>query len=271
MTAVPLRAELLKQSRQRALLFWGFLAVPMFATLAAFALELSIANARSLGAALEVHPIRSAMRQVAVGGNPVAQLFFAIGAAGLFTVEYRYSSWRHIVPRCSRPRLMLAKLAAFALLAALSLTLVCAGDGLASLILPLTRGVAMTDVPPATLAALLAAWLTSWLELMALAGLVALMAVTTRSTLGAVLPPFLLSMAAAFAESYFVSGSGVLAPVPIPTFAADSIRAWLWSQGAESAAFAPGALIGVIVLLAWIAAGFGPAMLIFQRQDLAQE
>ena len=252
-------------------MFWGFLAVPMFATLAAFALELSMAGAHSLAAALEVHPIRSAMRAVALGGNPVAQLFFAIGAAGLFTVEYRYSAWRHVVPRCSRPRLMLAKLAAFALLAAGSLTLICAGDALASLVLPLTRGVAMTDAPPATFAGLLAAWLTSWLELMALAGLVALMAVTTRSTLGAVLPPFLLAMAAAFAESYFISASGVPTPVPLPTFAADSIRAWLWSQGPESAAFAPGALIGAAVLPLWTAASFGAALLIFRRQDLAEE
>ena len=271
MTGLPIGAELLKQSRQRVLLFWGFLAVPMFATLAAFALELSMAGAHSLAAALEVHPIRSAMRAVAIGGNPIAQLFFAIGAAALFTVEYRYSSWRHVVPRCSRPRLMLAKLAVFALLAALSLALICAGDGLASLVLPLTKGVPMTDAPPATAAALLAAWLTSWLELMALAGLVALMAVGTRSTLGAILPPFLLSMAAAFAESYFVSASGVVAPVPLPTFAADSIRAWLWSQGPEAAAFAPGALIGAIVLPIWILASFGVAMAIFQRQDLAEE
>jgi ABC-2 type transport system permease protein len=271
MTGLPIGAELLKQSRQRALLFWGFLAVPMFATLAAFALELSMAGAHSLAAALEVHPIRSAMRAVALGGNPIAQLFFAIGAAGLFTVEYRYSSWRHIVPRCSRSRLMLAKLAAFAALSAASLALVCAGDFLASLVLPLTRGVAMTDVPPAGLAALLAAWLTSWLELMALAGLVALMAVSTRSTLGAILPPFLLAMAAAFAESYFISAAGVPTPIPLPTFAADSIRAWLWSEGPEAAAFAPGALIGAIVLPVWIAASFGAAMAIFERQDLAEE
>jgi hypothetical protein len=271
MSSLPIGAELLKLSRQRAILFWGFLVVPMFATLAAFALELSMAGAHSLAAALEVHPIRSAMRAVALGGNPVAQLFFATGAAGLFVVEYRYSAWRHIVPRCSRPRLMLAKLAAFAFLAAGSLVLVCAGDGLASLVLPLTRGVAMTDSPPATLAALLAALLTSWFELMALAGLVALMAAATRSTLGAILPPFLLSMAAAFAESYFISASGVPSPVPLPTFAADSIRAWLWSQGPDSAAFAPGALIGAIVLPLWTAISFGAAMIIFQRQDLAEE
>jgi hypothetical protein len=271
MTGLPIGAELLKLSRQRAILFWGFLVVPMFATLAAFALELSMAGAHSLAAALEVHPIRSAMRAVALGGNPIAHLFFATGAAGLFVVEYRYSSWRHVVPRCSRPRLMLAKLAAFGLLAAASLALICAGDGLASLVLPLTRGVAMTDAAPATLAAFVVAWLTSWMELMALAGLVALMAVTTRSTLGAILPPFLLSLAAAFAESYFISAAGVPTPVPLPTFAADSIRTWLWSQGPDSAAFAPGAMIGAIVLPAWTVASFGAALLIFRRQDLAEE
>jgi ABC-2 type transport system permease protein len=267
----PLGAELLKQSRQRALLFWGFFAVPLFATFFAFLLEVSAARSSALLASAEIHPIRSMMRAVGVGGNPLAQLFFAIGAAALFAVEYRHSSWRHIVPRCSRPALMLAKLEAFAILAAASLLLACAGDAIANLILPVFRGVAMSDSAPATFAGLLLAWLTSWAELMALAGSVAFMAVATRSTMGAILPPFLLSLGSSLAESYFIDSSGPPMPIPLPTFAGDAVRAWIWAQGTEASAAAPGAAIGAAVLLAWTVISFGAALSLFQRQDLAQE
>jgi hypothetical protein len=266
-----LAAELLKQSRQRSLLFWGFLAVPIFMTLIAFVLESAVPRAAGLTLAVEVHPIRSAMRAAGVAGNPIAQLFFAIGAAAIFGVEYRHAAWRHIVPRAGRTSLLTAKLGVFALLAGASLLLVLGGDVLASLVPPLARGVRITDAPPATLAALGCAFLVSFGELLALGGTVALMAVLTRSTLGAVLPPFLLAFTAAGAEAFFLPTGDQLARIPLPTCAADALRSWLWAQPQEPGTSGGAALLAAAILLAWIALSFGAALLTFRRQDLSAE
>lgn len=260
-------AEWLKLARQRGAFFWGFLALPAFLTLVAFALE-SVAPVAAGGAplALEVHPLRSAIRALSVAGNPVAQLFLAAGAAAIFAVDYRHSAWRHLVPRRRRSALFAAKAALFAWLAAASLTLLLAGDAAASLVAPLARGFAMTDVAPATPANLALAWLVSWLELVALGGTVALLAIATRSALGAILPAFLLSLAAATLEAGLNLQGDALAMLPLPTLAADAVRAWILGG-----ASATGALIAVAALLAWSAATYGGALLLFARQDLAAE
>jgi hypothetical protein len=260
-------AELLKLARQRGAFFWGFLALPAFLTLVALALE-SVAPVAAGGAplALEVHPIRSAMRALSVAGNPVAQLFFAAGAAAIFAVDYRHSTWRHLVARRRRPALIAAKAAAFALLAAVSLALLLAGDAAASLVAPLARGFAMTDAAPATPANLAVAWLVSWLELVALGGTVALLAVATRSALGAILPAFLLALAAATLQAGLNLQGDDLAMVPLPTLAADALRGWILGDASATAA-----LVGAAVLLAWSAATYGAALFLFARQDLAAE
>lgn len=260
-------AEWLKVARQRGALFWGFLALPAFLTLIAFALE-SVAPIAAGGApiAVEVHPIRSAMRALSIAGNPFAQLFFAAGAAAIFAVDYRHSTWRHLVPRRRRSALLAAKAAAFALLAAASLALLLIGDSAASLVAPLARGFAMTDVAPATPANLALAWLVSWLELVALGGTVALLAIATRSALGAILPAFLLALAASTLEALFNIHGDDLAMLPLPTLAADALRAWILS-GASG----PAALAAAAALLAWSAATYGAALLLFARQDLAAE
>jgi hypothetical protein len=269
--SVPLAAELLKQRGQRGALAWGFLAVPAFATLLALALELAIPAAGGAPLSASVHPIRSAIRILSIAGNPFGQLFYAIGAAAFFAVEYRHATWRQIVPRRGRFALLAAKMLGFALCAAVSLLLLLGGDFAASFILPLTKGLARTDVPPATWANLALAFGTSLLELVALGGTVALLAVVTRSTLGALLPAFLLSFLLAGVEAVLnISGDGLVL-LPLPTFAADAIRSWISASpevpgaSAASAALAAGALVG------WCALTYGAAALLFSRQDLTTE
>jgi hypothetical protein len=264
---VPIGAELLKQSRQRGLLFWGFLAVPLFLILAAVALESVAPTVSGAPLSVEVHPIRSAIRAMSVGGNPIAHLFFAIGAAAIFCVEYRHSSWRHIVPRGSRPALLTAKLGAFALFAAGSLVLLLAGELLASAAPALARGLKMADAPPATLSGLALSFLVSFVELLTLGAIVALLAVLTRSTLGAILPAFLLSLGASSVEAFLAPTGDQMAMVPLPTFAGDAVRSWIMAGGASSQSAAMAAL----VLLAWVAVPFGAAVLLFGRQDLSEE
>lgn len=265
-------AELLKLLHQRGALFWGFLALPAFATLAAFALE-SVAPVAAGGAplGLEVHPVRSAIRALSIAGNPVAQLFFAVGAAAIFAVDYRHSTWRHLVPRRGRLPLLAARAAAFALLAAGGLALLLLGDLAASLVAPLAHGFAMTDKPPATPANLALSFLVSWLELVALGGTVALLAIATRSALGAILPAFLLSLGAATLEALLDLRGDALAMLPLPTLAADALRFWILSGPDSPGPSATAALAAAASLLAWSAATYGAAFAWFRRQDLATE
>jgi hypothetical protein len=263
---VPIRAELLKQSRQRSLLFWGFAAIPLVLTLIALALEAVVPGVGGSPLSVEVHPVRSAMRALSVGGNPIAHLFFATGAAAIFCVEYRHASWRHIVPRASRTALMSAKLTAYAVFMGASLMLLLAGDLLASLAPALARGMKILDAPPATVAGLTLSFLVSFAELLGLGAVVALIAVLTRSTLGAIFPPFLLSLGAASIEAFLALDGDRLAMVPLPTFAADAVRSWIMGEASGQSA-----LLGGAMLLAWIVMPFAAALMIFRRQDLGEE
>ncbi|MBV9931894.1 MAG: hypothetical protein JO013_13250 [Alphaproteobacteria bacterium] len=267
--SLPLRAELRKQLRQRGSLVWGFAAVPLFSTFAAFVLELAIPSTAGVGTA--VHPVRSAIRAVSLAGNPVAQLFYAVGAAAFFTVEYRHATWRLIVPRAPRGALFGAKALGFCLLAAASLLLLLAGDLAASLAVPLVRKVAVTDAPPATLAHLGLACAVSLAELVALGGTAALLAVLTRSQLGTLLPVFLLAFFAAGAEAVLNLSGNALAAIPLPTLAADAVRSWLAATPDAPGASSAAAAIGAAVLGLWSVLSYGLAAFLFARQDLARE
>ena len=269
--SIPLSAELLKQSRQRGAIAWGFLAVPIFATLIALALELAMPSAGGAPLSASVHPIRSGIRVLSIAGNPFAQLFYAVGAAAFFGVEYRHATWRQIVPRSGRGGLLAAKGLGFALCAGASLLLLLGGDLAASLVQPLIRGLALTDAPPATLSRLALAFGTSLLELVALGGTVALLAVVTRSMLGALLPAFILSFALTAAEAALnISGDG-LARLPLPTFAADAIRSWISASAEYPGASAGSATIAAVALVGWCVLTYGAAATVFRQQDLTTE
>jgi hypothetical protein len=261
-------AEMLKLSRQRGALLWGFLLVPCFTILVGCLLGGGLAPPVAGVAPNAIQPLHSAARALNIGGNPIAQLFYAIGAAAVFAVEYRYSGWRHIVPRASRLSLLVSKLLTFVLFAALSLALVAIGDALVTLIMPVVRGVrpVVTDATLASVALLFLCFLVSLAELTVLASLVALVAVSFRSAMGAIVAPFLLSLAAAMAQGWLGSGT----TVPLPTFAGDALRAWL-AGAARTAALDRSALIGLATLIAWAGASFGATVAIFARQDLVSE
>ena len=272
MTRLSIRAEIIKLTRQRGALFWGFLFIPLFTTLVTLLLvgggPPPLATARTVNA---IQPFHAAARALNVGGNPIAQLFYAIGAAAIFAVEYRHSGWRHIVPRASRWTLIVSKFATFALFTGLSLMLVMLGDALVTIALPVVRGssLAITDMNAAAAGAILLSFLISLLELTVLAGLVALVAVVTRSATGAIIAPFLLSLAATMAESY-LAGAGSAVAVPLPTFAGDAMRHWL-AAGAAPANIARAALFGLVTLLGWAAVSLGVTIYVFSRQDLVSE
>jgi hypothetical protein len=266
-----IRAEMLKLSRQRAALFWGFLLVPVFTTFVTCVLIGGGPPPLATGHAINaIQPVHSAARALSVGGNPIAQLFYAIGAAAIFAVEYRYSGWRHIVPRASRRSLLVSKFATFILFAATSLVLVAAGDALVTVVLPLGLGskLVMTDLSTASSTVFLLSFLISLAELLVLAGLVALVAVSTRSAMGAIIAPFLLSLAATVVEGY-LAGSGGTA-IPLPTFAGDALRHWL-ASATSSPELARSALVGLVTLIGSALASLGLTIAVFSRQELVSE
>jgi hypothetical protein len=263
MTALLIRAEILKLSRQRGLFFFGFLLVPLFSTFVSFALGGSVLPRGDGHAAIPL--FHSMARALTIGGNPIAQLFFALGAASIFTVDYRYSGWRHIVPRCKRAHLLGGKIAACALFVGLSLVLVAAGDVCANLVVALARGMKpeVTDMEVPYIFRSLLSFSISFVELCALSGTVAAIATMTRSMMAAVLAPFLLSLVATSAEAYF---GHAVTTIPLPTFAADAIRLGLGEGG-----FSPAAGTGALILAGWCVIAFGLAIALFQRQDLVAE
>lgn len=264
-------AEIIKLTRQRAGLFWGFLFIPLFTAFVTLALvggappPLAETDATST-----IQPFHSAARALNVGGNPIAQLFYAIGAAAIFAVEYRHSGWRHIVPRASRWTLIVSKFATFALFAALSLALVVLGDVLVTAAVPAMRGSSppMVDINATGAGIVVSSFLISLLELTVLAGLVALVTVATRSATGAIIAPFLVSLAATMLESYLAGLGGGL--IPLPTFAGDALRQWL-TEGAGARDAARAGLFGLATLLGWAGVSFCATIALFSRQDLVSE
>lgn len=259
--------DLLKLRKDRAVLFWGFLAVPAFMSLVAAALYGIPPPMGADGAVMTLPLERALVRALAIGGNPIAHLFFAVGAAGIFAGEYRHGGWRHLVPRNSRSALMAAKFVTFTLAAGASLLLLLAGELLAALAIPALRGgQSASGLGAGAVQAIGLSFLVSLLELSILGAMVALMAVTTRSTMGAILPPFLLSLGATTAAA-LLAGPDPPPLVPLPTFAADAIRLWI-GEGAE---FGPDAAAGLAVLLAWWVGLVGLTLFLFARQDLTAE
>ena len=264
---LAIRAEALKLSRQRAGIFWGFVFIPAFMILIALLFGGAFLKPPPGAVVSDVHLIRSVVRVLSIGGNPMAQLFYAIGAAAIFAVEYRYSGWRHLVPRMSRESLMVSKFAAFALFAGVSLLLAAAGTALVVMLVPLVQGLhPVTDVTAGASTLILLSFLVSFAELLALAATVALIAVITRSTMGAILVPFVLSLVSAAAGAYL--GDSVR-NIPLPIFAGDALRQWIASP--LSTPLDQAALIGLATLAVWAAGGLGLAIALFRRQDLVSE
>jgi len=264
------RAEWAKLVGQRGAFFWGFIALPCVLIL--FAGVLNGAVPPGAGAAVEIRPIRTLLRAVGAAGNPFVQLFLAIGAASLFALEYRHATWRLLVPRRSRTMLLAAKLAAFAIAAACSLALLSVGNLFAITVPALLRGAhpIASEAMGAGAVAVLLTLLVSMLQLLGLAAWVALMAAVTRSTMGAILPPFLLAFASAAIQAYLGGAPGTI--LALPGAAPDLLRAGI-AAGFDGARVVTGgqALAALAITTAWFAVPMAAAVLLFTRQDLASE
>lgn len=254
-------AEMLKLVRQPAILFWGFLAVP----LAALVVKLILAGfiyLRMGRQAGDVYIFLSAARSLSLSGNSLGHLLFAMGIASVFFLEYRYATWRLIVPRHPRSHLFGAKLLVCLVWLAIGLLVAAAGDVVLNVLFAILQGQGINVVGP-SLVTLMAAFGVALLELAVLAAFVAMLVVLFRSLIAGVIPAFLLAIGSTLLQLYLGADADRL---PLPSYAAQALRDGLLGQGPSAPAF-----LGLAVLTAWVVILTGLGLLVFSRQQLASE
>lgn len=266
------RAEVYKLACNRTALFWAFGLVPAFTLLSGLAIEtwsrasgLRIAPANALGGALD---------GLASAGNPLVQLLLIVGASVVFAGEYRWQTWRAILPRSERLALLTAKFAAYALFAAASLGL----TGLAGWLVQ-TYAAVVLGVEPATaiplaqaMQASAVAFGASVLQVLVIAGLVAVVSVISRSVLAATAGPFifLVGLELLASRQSIVDADPVFAA--LPNMAARGLREYAAGlAGDPDAVGLQLASPGALALLVWILVLAAIALAAFRRQDLSEE
>jgi ABC-2 family transporter protein len=258
--------ELQKLKAQPAILFWGFLAVPLMAVLFRLSLDGLVFLRTGQWARGDVDLLVSSARLLGVSGNSVGRLLYAIGISAVFFAEYRYSTWRLLVPRASRVQLWGAKYLACLATILIGLLLALAAHALLSLVQALMQGEgsAVPWVGSAQgLLMFLGALGIALMELAVLAALVAALTILSRSMFAAVIPAFLLAIGASILQVYLGPTQEV---IPLPSLAADAVRDWLFSGAAPERA-----LMGLMLLTLWLVGAAGIGLAAFWRQELSAE
>lgn len=276
MIGSALSAEWFKLTRNRTVLIWAFMAAPVVTLGLGVFIEASISSStRGVEEFARTEPAEYVWRALNMTGNPIVQLLLILGASIVFGGEYRWETWRSIVPRSSRFALISAKFLAFAIAAALSV-LACGVCGfLIGLFSAAANGVAPTN-PNASafgvVAGLGLTWLGSTLQACLIAAVCALTAVLTRSVLAATLITFLaIVVQEAGGGRLTIAGSSPTIAA-IPGIAARGVRDWgaalMGGDGAIGAHLGPA---GLVSLLVWLALTLTATLAVFQRQDLSRE
>lgn len=258
-------AELLKLQRQPSVLFWAFLSVPVAALALKIAFEIALlVRFRELPPG-QIDLLTSAAQSLGIAGNPISQLLYAIGVSSVFFTEYRFSTWRNLLPRAGRIAPLVAKCAACLLCTLVGLVLTVVGDaGLNTALAVIAEGADRRSMPQSNGMLLLAtAFTVAVLELMTLGLIVAALTIAFRSMIAAIVPVFLLGIGTWLLQAYFGSAISLL---PLPSIAADAVRASLF-DGANGHL----AITGIATLLTWSLAAAGFGTVIFLRQALSTE
>ncbi|WP_165826221.1 ABC transporter permease [Rhizobium wuzhouense] len=260
-----LSAEMLKLSRQPAILFWGFLSVPLVALLFKLVVEglLFVRLGRQGGEDIDI--FLSAAKSLNLSGNSIGQLIYAIGIASLFFLEYRHATWRVLVPRQPRVQLFAAKGLLCLMWLALGLLVAAIGDVAINLGLSVLKGQGSGGpvFSGASFVIFVAAFGVALLELTVLTAFVATLVVFFRSMIAAVIPAFLLAIGSTVLQLYLGADADRL---PLPSYAAQWMRDWVIMGGSPLAG-----LTGLGVLAGWAIILFALGLYLFSRQQLATE
>lgn len=285
MLADAFAAERLRLSKAWGVLFWGFLFVPAAQVLLGLGQSLFMSFiARKQGidpakvGALSVDLGHHMVGALNLSGLFLVQLFFMIAAASILAGDYRWETWRLLTPRNTRVNLMLGKMATFATAAALGLVAIAVAGLIVGLLDAAIMGspVGFGRDPGALPRVLAGAFVIGWLELMALAGVAAVLAVISRNGVAALLVPVALwvaqAMAIGAARTRWANPNdpplGWLAG--LPALCGDVLRG---AVGGDAPAYAmpAGAPWALVFLLAWIVGLWALAIWLFKRQDLTRE
>lgn len=257
--------EWLKLLRQPALLFWGFLSVPILSLLFKLLMEglVFVRTGRHDDAPVDV--LLSAAHSLGLSGNSMGHLLYGFGAASVLYSEYRFATWRLLVPRHGRSRLLLVKFCLCLTALAAGLIVAVFGDMLLNGMMAVLNGTGAAGLVlrVSSLPLLVTAFAIALLELGVLVALAFLLVILTRSLMGAVLPVFLLAIGSTLIQVYLGADSD---GIPLPAYGAQALRDWLFSVGPAQAGLA-----GLAILSGWFAGLAALALAVFARQQLSSE
>lgn len=287
MLADAFRAETYRLSRNRVVLFWTVLFLPLLgivlstganAFLKASADKLTDEKMPpELMIALSGAPMNMATELVSAAANvanPLALLFLLIGAATLYTGDYRWETWRLISARNGRVPLLLGKVLTFAALAILAMIVLMIGAVIEKSIGASLLGRAITfDASDGQIGKVFAMFGLSGLRILQVTMLSLLAGVLSRSLLAALFVPVVISIAQIFAP-FGLAGMGLdsdgwLGFLINPGQGVDTIAASV--RGGPQAPATELVVRGWVALLTWTIVPLAGALVWFHRQDLSKE
>lgn len=278
-------AETFKLTRNWRTSFFAFLFLPLAGFLLALLGELwleEVFQPNEGGPSLEdLIPFDFAQAVIGAIGqasNPLTILFCLIGAAVIFAGEYRWETWRLMIPRDTRASHLMGKTLVYAAACGLSLflaALLAVAAGLFGALVDGQRIVGAFDGEKAMQA--LSTFGVGWLHLLQAGAVAAVSGVLTRSILAALMVPLGVGLAQAILHG-LTNASMAPAdiewwrPLLMPSLAADILRAAAQPPALPQLALPPDLVwAALLAFLAWLIVGFGGALALFLRQDLSKE
>ncbi|WP_333590380.1 hypothetical protein [Brevundimonas sp.] len=285
-----IRAETWRLARNRATVFWtvGFLPIVGLAMgilgnlfLKANADKITVngkappeLNQMLMGGPIRV--VEEVIANVGAMANPIVLLFMLIGAATLYSGDYRWETWRLISARNSRTNLLLGKVATMGLLALLAMVVLLSGEIAQTVskavILERPMSWAVDGNAAGRFAGLFG---LSWLAVMQFTMVGLLVAVLTRSLLAALFAPIVIAAAQVFSpQALAPMGIGPddwIAVLLNPGTAFGYLKATL--IGGQAALGLPdqALLKGVVSVALNLFLPLLAALAWFKRQDLSKE
>jgi len=287
------RAEAFRLFRNRMLLFWSVLFVPIFGLILSTGGNLFMSANRDrlsqgagdrplppeVAAALSEAPIKlgeALVKMAAEAGNPAVLLFVLIGAATLYAGDYRWETWRLISARNARANLLLGKVGVLKTLALLAMAaFLIAGvieTGLKAAIYD--RGIEWV-VSGAEAGRFLAFALLSLIGILQFTAVGLLTAVASRSLLATLFVPLVVAVGQFFALQVLRPlgvGPDDWAHLLVNPGAGFSALQALITGGTAAQMLEDGLVLkGVVSIALWTLGPIAAALALFQRQDLSKE
>ena len=284
MLADAISAETFKLTKNWRTSFFAFLFLPLAGLLVGLLSELWLEDAfnpneggPSLPDLLPFDFAQAVIGSIQQAANPLTILFCLIGAAVIFAGEYRWETWRLMIPRNTRVNHLFGKVLVYAAACGLSLFLGALLGLMSGLTGALADGQRITGAfDGETALQALSVFGVGWLHLLQAGAVAAIAGVLTRSILAALMVPLGLGLAQSILQA-LTSGTPPVdmewwRPFLMPSLAADVLKTA--SQPALLPQMAmPEGLVwaSIAAFLTWIIVGYGGALTLFLKQDLSKE